>query len=217
LPAGTPAIPDAVDPATAVVVSSNLGNVATVADVARTAHADGSAAVSPMAAPNASSNVIASTVAIWFGWGGPNLTVCSGAPAGADSLALAMLLLATGRAKRVVVVGAEPDDDFAVELHARRAHRAGPLRAAAACLVLVPPGCGTGPELGPVVSVAEPGEGPRAGPDWLGDTYGAEGVLRVAAAVAGIQAGTVAGPVGVVCGDRYDGWRRIDVCPGGAA
>ena len=58
---------------TAVVAASNLGNVWTVVEVARTVAREGGRAVSPMSAPNASSNVIASSVALWFGFGGPNL------------------------------------------------------------------------------------------------------------------------------------------------
>ncbi|MEV6304169.1 beta-ketoacyl synthase N-terminal-like domain-containing protein [Actinoplanes sp. NPDC051861] len=134
LPAG--ARPDQpLDPGTAVVVASNLGNVATVAAVSRTVATEGGAAVSVLDAPNVSSNVIASSIALWFRFGGPNLMVCSGDRAGADALRLAGLLLRAGRADRVVVVGVEPDDEVAAALHG--AGRYGPpLRGGAACLVL---------------------------------------------------------------------------------
>lgn len=89
-----------------------------------------------MAAPNASSNVIASSIAMWFRLAGPNLMVCSGETAGLDALALGALLLRARRADRVLVVGAEPDDETAVAV---RGHTGGPpLRAGAACVVLEP-------------------------------------------------------------------------------
>jgi len=129
LPVGR-TVPERVDPRTAVVACGNLGNVHTVATVARAVREGGVREVSPLAAPNASSNVVASTVALWYGFGGPNLMVCSGATAGLDGLALATRLLRTRRADRVVLVGAEPDDDTATALYG------GPLRAGAACVLL---------------------------------------------------------------------------------
>ena len=187
------------DPATAVVASSNLGNVATVRKVVETLREGSGRDVSPLDAPNASSNVIASTVAIWFRFGGPNLMVCSGATAGLDAIALASLLLRAGRASRVVVVGAEPDDEVA------RSLRAG-LRAGAAALVLEPvdraPG---GVHLSGV-------DGIPAAPhtiDLAGDFYGALGVIQTAVAASLVAAG---GPsVQVVGGDSADGWRVLEV------
>jgi hypothetical protein len=122
-------------PGTAVVVASNLGNVETVARVTRTISAEGGSAVSVLDAPNVSSNVIASTVALWFGFGGANLMLCSGAGSGLDGLALADLLVRAGRADRVVLVGVEPADPVATELFAAGGDQP-PLRGGAACLVL---------------------------------------------------------------------------------
>lgn len=122
-------------PSTAVVVASNLGNLETVARVARTVATEGGSAVSVLDAPNVSSNVIASTVALWFGFGGPNLMVCSGSTAGLDAIALSGLVLRAGRAERVVVVGVEPADEVATALFA--AQPGGPaLTAGAGCVVL---------------------------------------------------------------------------------
>lgn len=101
---------------TGVVVSSNLGNLQTVCDTARVIHAEGAGATSPMDLPNASSNVIASTVAIHLGLRGPNVTLCNGAPSGLDALRWAMVLLHTGRAHRVVVVGTESATEAAAAL-----------------------------------------------------------------------------------------------------
>ncbi|MFD0900338.1 beta-ketoacyl synthase N-terminal-like domain-containing protein [Actinomadura sediminis] len=197
-------------PRTAVVACGNLGNAATVSDVARTVAAEGGRGVSVLDAPNVSGNVLAGTVALWFGFGGPNLMVCSGAAAGLDGLVLAARLLRAGRADKVVLVGAEPADEDAAALHA--AGRERPLRAGAACLVLVPAGTAppggvlieprTGPEpTGPEPTGPEPtgpaSAGPARGPrpdavtvgpggfdpavHW-GDAYGAGGVVSLALA-----------------------------------
>lgn len=120
---------------TAVVVASNLGNVAVVARVAQTVAEEGGGRVSVLDAPNVSSNVVASSVALWFGFGGPNLLVCSGRSAGMDALATAGLLLRAGRARRVVLVGVEPDDEVATGLFDYDTSPV-PLRRGAACLVL---------------------------------------------------------------------------------
>ncbi len=209
--AGTPP-----DPGTAVVVSSNLGNCATVAAVATAVRGEGVRAVSPLDAPNASSNVISSTVAIWFGYGGPNLTVCSGHPAGLDAIALGVLLLAAGRARRVVVVGAEPGDPTATAQLG--ADGGAPLRQGAACVLLEPAGELV---LDPVDDLPErwspeddlvlaPGDVAPAGATLdltaqLGATYGALGVLQVAVAAA-VLAGR-GGAARIICGDRDDGYR----------
>ncbi|MFF5207128.1 beta-ketoacyl synthase N-terminal-like domain-containing protein [Streptosporangium sp. NPDC000396] len=124
-----------VAPEVAVVACSNLGNVETVAQVTRTVATEGGRGVSVLDAPNVSSNVVASTVALWFGFGGPNLMVCSGATAGLDGVRLAGLLLRARRAERVVLVGAEPADEVATALHAEGGSGR-PLRAGAACVVL---------------------------------------------------------------------------------
>jgi 3-oxoacyl-[acyl-carrier-protein] synthase II len=91
-----------------VVVSSNLGNLDTVCRVVEVLRRRGSAeALSPMDLPKASSNVIASTLAIQFDCRGVNLTVCNGASSGTDALYLAAVAIGAGRARRVLVVGVE--------------------------------------------------------------------------------------------------------------
>lgn len=211
LPPGRPA-PTEVDPGTAVVVAGNLGNVATVAKLARTVRAEGGRAVSPLAAPNASSNVVASTVALWFGFGGPNLMVCSGATAGLDAVRVGARLLRAGRAERVLVVGAEPADEIAADLH--RCDRLGPaLRAAAACLVLTADAVNPGPALlteptGPATRTLGPG-GFDPAVHW-GDCYGAAGVVNAALAATMLSAGA-AGPIAVECGDATDGIRVVQL------
>ena len=198
------------DPAgagTAVVVSSNLGNAATVCTVVDQVRAGQGREVSPLQAPNASSNVIASTIAIRHGFTGANLTVCSGATGGLDAVRLGALLVRSGRARRAVVVGVEPADEVAVRLLALRGATAP--RAVAAAVVLEPaagPGAAGGAvELGPVRRHAGPvppvpPDPARAAPAFtvlphavpgaagvdltglVGDCYGAAGVLAVALA-----------------------------------
>jgi 3-oxoacyl-[acyl-carrier-protein] synthase II len=240
LPPGASRSRSAPDPQAAVVASSNLGNVATVHNIARALADGGIREVSPLDAPNASSNVIASAVAIWFKFGGPNLMVCSGATSGLDALSLACIMLRTGRARRVIVVGTEPDDEVAKSLYRKRAalRRGGGdnLRAGAACVVLEFANdiMSAAPVLGairpsPEVSPGTDGRGPSIliGPEHVsagnvrlidpvqqvGDTYGAMGVLQVAMAAALIAAAPAGETpsVAVVCGDEVDGWRSLTV------
>ncbi|EME64692.1 beta-ketoacyl synthase N-terminal-like domain-containing protein [Amycolatopsis decaplanina] len=172
-----------IETGTAVVACSNLGNVETVAKVTRAVEAGGGRAVSVLDAPNVSPNVVASTVALWFGFGGPNLMLCSGSTAGHAGLRMASLLLRSGRATRVVLVGAEPEDEIASILHD------GPLRAGSACVILEP-WC---EKAGQVVVDVDPSEAappPRrtVGPggfdvkEQWGDFYGAHGVVELALA-----------------------------------
>lgn len=101
----------------ALVVSSNLGNVDTVCRVTRTiADEGGTRGVSPMDTPNASSNIIASEIAIRFGLRGPALMMCNGASSGLDAVRWAATLLRAGRASQVLVVGVEPDNEIVREL-----------------------------------------------------------------------------------------------------
>ena len=94
-----------------VVASSNFGNLDTVCRALDTIREETSTSSSPMDLPNASSNVIASSVAIRFGLRGPNLMVCNGETSGLDAVRWAATLLAAGRAERILVLGVEPDND----------------------------------------------------------------------------------------------------------
>jgi len=245
LPPGTGRAAGPPDPGVAVVASSNLGNLPTVIGVVRAVRAGRRKDISPLLAAGTSSNVIASAVAIWFGFGGPNLMICSGATSGLDAVAVGGLLLRAGRAARVVVVGAEPSDEIAAALYARRSGGT-PLREGAACVVLEPADAAPdAPRLGAVVSpagdpAADPGVanarwGALVGPAGsvgrpgrrridlagiCGDLYGAHGVAQTAVAAAVIaaergDARQAPGTVGVVCGDATDGWRVLELSPGG--
>lgn len=132
-------ITDCSDVVTAVVASSNYGNLDTVCKVAGNGLEPGERG--PMDLPNASSNVVASSIAIRFGLFGPNLMMCSGANSGLDALGWAEILLATKRAARVAVVGVEVRNT-AVERFAT-AHAEAGLFHGAACVLLESSGAAT--------------------------------------------------------------------------
>ncbi|OPF73786.1 beta-ketoacyl synthase [Streptomyces antioxidans] len=90
-----------------VAVSSNLGNLDTVCEVASAIGTETTSHISPMALPNASSNVIASSVAMQHGLRGPNLMFCNGPTSGLDAVYWAATLVAAGRCDRAVVIGVE--------------------------------------------------------------------------------------------------------------
>ncbi|GAA4656334.1 hypothetical protein GCM10023347_02120 [Streptomyces chumphonensis] len=92
---------------TAVVASSNLGNLDTVCRTAAEIAEQSVDGISPMGLPNASSNVVASSVAIRFALRGPNLMLCNGVTSGLDALRWGASLIASGRAARTVVIGVE--------------------------------------------------------------------------------------------------------------
>ncbi|MCT2589596.1 3-oxoacyl-ACP synthase [Streptomyces sp. N2-109] len=196
---------------TAVVVASNLGNVQTVCNVLSDMRERSGSVVSPMDAPNASSNVIASSIAIRYGYAGPNLTVCSGATAGLDAVRLAALVLRSGRAKRAVVVGVEPADPVAVELAGLRPGTPKELTAGAACVLLSLPGgapAASGLRCGPVTRHGQ--RPPAAEPD-TGELYGAAGVVQLAAAAARMSASADSAPSTLSCGDTVDGWSSLEL------
>jgi 3-oxoacyl-[acyl-carrier-protein] synthase II len=105
-------------PATAVgvVASSNLGNLDTVCEVASSITAETTRGISPMALPNASSNVISSSVAIKYGLRGPNITLCNGQASGLDAVFWAARMVAAGRCASSLVVGVEPRNDVTTRL-----------------------------------------------------------------------------------------------------
>jgi 3-oxoacyl-[acyl-carrier-protein] synthase II len=104
-----------------VVASSNLGNLDTVCRTASVLAAGTVADTIPMDLPNASSNIVASTIAVRFGLCGPNIMICNGASSGLDAVHLAAVAIRSGRARRVAVVGAEPANDVVAHLLNRSA------------------------------------------------------------------------------------------------
>ena len=95
------------DPRLAVVGCSTMGNADAVLEILDDVTNGGLRAVSPLNAPNASANVLASSVALRYGAGGPNLMVVDAVDGGAHALRHALRLLAADRADRVLLVGAE--------------------------------------------------------------------------------------------------------------
>jgi len=94
--------------ATAVVVSTNLGNADSVCEAVDTIATAGVTGLSPLGLPQTSSNVIAGWVAIRYRLRGPNLTVSNGVTSGLDAVGWARNLIVAGRAEAAVVVGVEP-------------------------------------------------------------------------------------------------------------
>ncbi|MET9690276.1 beta-ketoacyl synthase N-terminal-like domain-containing protein [Streptomyces sp. NPDC006514] len=197
-------------PRIGVVVSSNLGNADTVCKAVETIAKETTSGLSPMDTPNASSNIIASEIAIRFGLGGANLTVCNGPTSGLDALRWASLLLRSHRADHVLVVGVEPDNQVTRRLVG------GPVADGGAALVLARRGTGTARTLlGPVLrtataaatvdglaaAVPDPGLWLTADTDVLpdgsfgrtlegwGELSGARGVVQAAAATAWFDEG----------------------------
>jgi len=255
LPPGRPAGPLPLADRTAVIVSSNLGNLQTVCSIAAAVRVSDFHVVSPLETPNASSNVIASTIAIRFGFTGPNIMLCNGATSGLDAVRLGARLLRAGRAERVVVVGAEPEDEVAQALAKSRDPRTSPdrgvpaLRAAASCVVLgradspafaegtallgaggvLPPGSAVDQilptdfrglmfvpyGLSPRVPAAD-GDQDRVVDltERLGETYGALGVLQVAAAAARLTSGEGTDQAYAACGDAIEGYAWLSLHAG---
>ncbi|MFJ2419192.1 beta-ketoacyl synthase N-terminal-like domain-containing protein [Streptomyces brevispora] len=102
--------------ATAVVVSTNLGNADSICGFTDIIAREGVRGLSPLGLPQTSSNVIAGWVAIRYGLRGPNLSVCNGTTSGLDALAWARNLIVAGRAEAAVVVGVEPANDVTAKL-----------------------------------------------------------------------------------------------------
>ncbi|WP_031076421.1 beta-ketoacyl synthase N-terminal-like domain-containing protein [Streptomyces sp. NRRL WC-3742] len=99
-----------------VVASSNFGNLDTVTRALDTIREETVNGTSPMDLPNASSNVIASSVAIRYGLRGPNLMVCNGPTSGLDAVHWAATMIEAGRAERMLVLGVEPDNEVVRKL-----------------------------------------------------------------------------------------------------
>ncbi|MEV4576603.1 beta-ketoacyl synthase N-terminal-like domain-containing protein [Nonomuraea jabiensis] len=119
---------------TAVIVSSNLGNLDTVCEFVDTIGKETVIGLSPMRVPHMSSNVTASWIALDHGLRGPNITLCSGTTSGLDAIFWATALLAAGRAEAAVVVGVEPDTAPVARLHGGMTRLDG-----AVCLILETP------------------------------------------------------------------------------
>jgi len=116
--AGLPVLPsEQLSPHTfGVIVSSNLCNLDTVCRVVETIRVSHVKDISSMDLPNASSNVVATSIAIRFGLQAINLMLCNGATSGIDALYLAANAIRAGRAQRMLVVGVEPTNPTVAKL-----------------------------------------------------------------------------------------------------
>lgn len=95
----------------AVVVSTNLGNLDTIHDAVQTLRIHGYKELNSIDTPKASSNVIASNIAIRHKLWGPNFTICNGSSSGTDAVYIAGTLIRSARARRVFVVGVESKNE----------------------------------------------------------------------------------------------------------
>ena len=183
------------DPRTGVIVASCYGNLDTVCRVAEQIETGGVPATSPMDLPNASSNVIAATIAIRAGFHGVCLSVCNGPDSGWAALLWAQRLLAAGRAGTVLVVGVETPSGYERGL---RGPGALPLVDGAVAVVLGAAGPDSaGPAAGRVPATTP------AGPVLPGGHLAAvAGVADLVAAVHRVSTG--AGPLALAAG--RDSW-----------
>lgn len=97
---------------TGVVVSSNFGTLEAVCALQQQINNDSVAALSALALPQVSSNVIAGWLSIEYGLRGPSLTICDDDFGGMDALRWGVRLIQSGRASSVVVVGVEPASTY---------------------------------------------------------------------------------------------------------
>jgi 3-oxoacyl-[acyl-carrier-protein] synthase II len=100
----------------ALVAASCYGNLSATCGVAEQLHRGGVTRISPMDLPNASSNVIASQIAIRNGIKGVCLTVDDGPSSGEAVLRWAARLLRSGRCTRVIAVASECPSEYEMML-----------------------------------------------------------------------------------------------------
>jgi 3-oxoacyl-[acyl-carrier-protein] synthase II len=183
------------DRSTAVVVASCYGNLDTVCRVAQEIDSGGVPAISPMDLPNASSNVVAATIAIRNGFHGVCLSLCNGHGGGWDALLWGHRLIAAGRARSVLVVAVETPSKYEAGLRRDSAGR--PLVDGAAAVLLSgttprPPSPTLAPESTPESTLQpEPESEPAAGPALLPglELASVGGVLDLVHAVHQVRAG----------------------------
>lgn len=99
-----------------IIVSTNFGNIDTVAvclDTIEKVHVNKTNA---LLLPNLSSNIIASSLAIKFKISGPNLTVCNGYTSGTDAVKIGINYINSGNVDMVLIVGSEPKNIYTSEL-----------------------------------------------------------------------------------------------------
>ncbi|MFH8410208.1 beta-ketoacyl synthase N-terminal-like domain-containing protein [Streptomyces sp. NPDC018019] len=226
LPPGRPAAPPPLADRTAVVVSSNLGNVHSVRRAAHAVRRGSYRDISPLSVPNMSANVIAGAIALRYGLTGPNLMLCAGTISDLQALRLAALLVRASRAERVVVVGVEPDDATTRALRTARASESEETRhrAQAGCVIIEPSPTQLRADtvlLGRVVH-----HGPHTpdspvpdssiifrpdsvGPPLPRPAHGADGVVRTAISTARLRGQTGSGWARVTSGDPRDGYVSV--------
>jgi hypothetical protein len=177
----------------AVVLGSAWASVGPLADFVQVAAAEGPRHVFPMAFPNAVASVHAGYIATLLGLSGPNISVC-GEAAGLEAVLEGLALVQSGRADRVLAVGAEAAEPTVRAARPEASEAAGAVRLSRnredrALAVVTGWWSAAGPEDLPAFpaeesDLADPGHAGLAG--ILGPCGAALGVLQVATAAAAV-------------------------------
>ncbi len=96
------------DPArSGVIIGTGIGGLITLEEQVSTYIEKGAARVSPFLVPMMMANATAGTIAMQFGWTGPNLCIATACAASANAIGEAMRLIRDGSADVVMTGGAE--------------------------------------------------------------------------------------------------------------
>ncbi len=96
------------DPArSAVIIGTGIGGLITLEDQIEVYQTKGAARVSPFLVPMMMANATAGTIAMQFGWTGPNLCIATACAASANAVGEAMRLVRDGAADVVMTGGTE--------------------------------------------------------------------------------------------------------------
>src|SRR5579871_133653 len=96
------------DPArSAVIIGTGIGGLITLEEQVSTYIEKGAARVSPFLVPMMMANATAGTIAMQFGWTGPNLCIATACAASANAIGEAVRLIRDGSADVVMTGGAE--------------------------------------------------------------------------------------------------------------
>jgi 3-oxoacyl-[acyl-carrier-protein] synthase II len=97
-----------VDPArSAVIIGTGIGGLITLEEQTHVYHEKGAARVSPFLVPMMMANATAGTIAMQFGWTGPNLCIATACAASAHAIGEAARLIRDGTADVVMTGGTE--------------------------------------------------------------------------------------------------------------
>jgi hypothetical protein len=113
----------ALDDETALIVATGHGPIDSMAEFVGGFRARGHARGNPFLFPNVLYNAVAGEIAIRAGLRGPNVTMTNGDLCGAGCLEVGLLLLRSGRARRVLIVSVEHGGALIEHAYARLQRR----------------------------------------------------------------------------------------------